>query len=77
MNAISGTSGSGRERMLTALPWLWLGLAALWAVVIFTTDQAGGPLAIWIAMTLGPIAVLQRRLNTKTDKQPKREVGSN
>ncbi len=72
MNAISTTSKSDREKILTALPWLWVGLAALWAVVIFTTDEGGGgPLAIWIAITLGPIAVLQSRLHqAKTDQQP-------
>ena len=71
MNVISTNSQNSREKILTAVPWVWVALAAIWAVVIFTTDEGGGPLAIWIAITLGPIAVLQSRLHqAKADQQP-------
>ncbi len=43
-----------------AVPWLWLALSALWAVVIIVTDLAAWPLALWIATTLGPLTYLQR-----------------
>ncbi len=65
---------SGREKLLSALPWLWVGLVVLWAVVFFATGHTGGPLAIWIAITLGPIAVLQNRLNAKVDQMPNPEL---
>ena len=44
-----------------ALPWLWLGLTALWLVLVVVTDQPGWPLVIWIATTIGPIGWLARR----------------
>ena len=43
-----------------AVPWLWLALSALWAVVIIVTDLVAWPLAIWIATTVGPLTYLQR-----------------
>ena len=42
-----------------AIAWLVLSLA--WAVVIFVTDAPAWPLALWIATTLGPLAVLRNR----------------
>ena len=72
MTSISTTSPTSRKNILTAVPWVWVALAAVWAVIIFTTDEGGGPLAIWIAITLGPIAVLQSRLrNARPDQQSK------
>jgi hypothetical protein len=56
-----------RTRLLNALPWLWLGLSAAWAVVIFVTDQVGWPLALWIATTVGPLTALRIRLDPNTD----------
>ncbi|MDW3178707.1 MAG: hypothetical protein R8J94_15050 [Acidimicrobiia bacterium] len=47
-----------RAHLLKALPWLWLGMSAAWAVVIFTTDQLAWPLALWIATTVGPLTAL-------------------
>ena len=47
-------------RMLRAVPWLWLALSALWAVVIIVTDLVAWPLALWIATTVGPLTYLQR-----------------
>ena len=52
-----------RTRLTTALPWLWLALSALWAVIIVTTDQLAWPLALWIATTLGPLTALRTRLS--------------
>jgi hypothetical protein len=48
-----------------ALPWLWLGLSAAWAVVIFTTGQPAWPLALWIATTVGPLIALKARLDAQ------------
>ena len=58
---------SSRARITTALPWLWLVLSALWAMVIFTTDQLAWPLALWIAATLGPLTALRSRLNRSAE----------
>ena len=58
---------SNHERLIAALPWLWLTLSALWAVVIFTTDQLAWPLAVWIATTVGPLTALRSRLGRHTD----------
>ena len=59
------TVGDARRRthLLNALPWLWLGLSAAWAVVIFATDHLAWPLAVWIATTVGPLTALKTRLN--------------
>jgi hypothetical protein len=58
-----------RSHVLNALPWLWLGLSAVWAVVIFATDQVAWPLALWIATTVGPLTALRTRLDPNTDPQ--------
>ena len=47
-------------RLQRTVPWLWLALSALWAVVIIVTDLVAWPLALWIATTLGPLTYLQR-----------------
>lgn len=52
---------NSRAQLTTALPWLWLALSALWAVIILTTDQLAWPLALWIATTLGPLTALRTR----------------
>ena len=52
---------SRRTHVLRALPWLWLGLSAGWAIVIFATDQLAWPLALWIATTLGPLTARTKR----------------
>jgi hypothetical protein len=46
--------------MRRAIPWLWLALSALWAVVIIVTDQVAWALALWIATTVGPLTYLHR-----------------
>lgn len=51
----------GRSWPTGALPFLWLGLSFLWAVVIIVTDHVAWPLALWIATTVGPLTALQRR----------------
>ncbi len=51
---------------LGALPWLWLGLSVVWAVVIFATDQLAWPLALWIATTIGPLTALKARRQTRS-----------
>lgn len=56
-----------RTHVLKALPWLWLGLSAVWVVVIFVTDQVAWPLALWIATTVGPLTALRTRLDPNTD----------
>ncbi len=56
-----------RTRLLTSLPWLWLGLSAVWAVVIFVTDEVAWPLALWIATTVGPLTALKVRLDSTSD----------
>ncbi len=54
---------NSRARLTTALPWLWIALSALWAVIILTTGQLAWPLALWIATTLGPLTALRSRLD--------------
>jgi hypothetical protein len=52
------------QQIMRALPWLWLALSVIWAVVIFVTDLPALSLAVWIAATVGPIAALQSRLRS-------------
>ena len=52
---------SGSNRLRDSLSWLWLGLTALWLVLVLVTDQPGWPLVIWIATTILPIGMLARR----------------
>ncbi|MGK0225794.1 MAG: hypothetical protein ACI8XD_000603 [Thermoproteota archaeon] len=54
---------SSRARLATALPWLWIALSALSAVIILTTNQLAWPLAFWIVTTLGPLTALRSRLD--------------
>ena len=56
-----------RHRLVSVLPWMWLGLSAAWAVVIFATDRPAWPLALWIATTVGPLTALKTRLDPNTD----------
>ncbi len=67
MNSPTATAGgtARRARLLNALPWLWLGMSAAWAVVIFATDQLAWPLALWIATTVGPLTALKTRLDSQ------------
>ena len=71
--SVSSRASSGdavrRARLLNALPWLWLGLSAVWAVVILVTDELAWPLALWIATTVGPLTALRTRLNPNTTPQ--------
>jgi len=55
MNVSNSTSHLRR-----AVPWLWLVLSALWAVVIIVTDTVSWPLALWIATTVGPLTYLHQ-----------------
>jgi hypothetical protein len=48
-----------RSRIGQALPWLWLAMSAVWALVIVVTDQLAWPLALWIATTVGPLTYLR------------------
>lgn len=57
------TTDLSRHRLQRALPWLWLAMSMLWAVVILVTDALAWPLAIWIATTLGPLTYIG---NSKT-----------
>lgn len=50
-----------RTVVLRMLPFAWLALSAVWAVVVVVTDQVAWPLAIWIATTLGPLTAIERR----------------
>jgi hypothetical protein len=58
-----------RTHLLNALPWLWLGLSAVWAVVIFVTDHLSWSLALWIATTVGPLTALKARLDPNPTRQ--------
>lgn len=58
-----------RAHVLNALPWLWLGLSAVWAGVIFATDQVAWPLVVWIATTVGPLTALKARVDPKSGSQ--------
>lgn len=40
------------------VPILWLALSLSWAVVIVVADRPAWALAVWIASTLGPLAML-------------------
>lgn len=53
------TAHKSGSRWRTAIPWLWLAMSALWAVVIIVTDQLAWPLALWIATTVGPLTYLR------------------
>lgn len=43
------------------LPFAWLAMSAVWAAVILVTGQLSWPLALWIATTVGPLTVLDKR----------------
>ncbi|MDW3214735.1 MAG: hypothetical protein R8G01_12095 [Ilumatobacteraceae bacterium] len=58
-----------RTRVVASLPWMWLGLSAAWAIVIFATDEVAWPLALWIATTVGPLTALKTRLDPNTDSR--------
>ena len=61
--ALGGTARSAR--LLNALPWFWLAMSVAWAVVIVATDQPAWPLALWIAITVGPITAHKARLDSQ------------
>ena len=71
MNSTASTVGGTERhaRLVNALPWLWLGLSAAWAVVIVATDQPAWPLALWIAATVGPLTSLRTRLDPPAGPQ--------
>ena len=71
MNSTTSTLGgtARRTRLVNALPWLWLGMSAAWAVVIVATDQLAWPLALWIATTVGPLTALKTRLDPQAGPQ--------
>lgn len=60
------TADKPTGRMLQALPWLWLAMSLLWAVVIIVTDQPAWPLALWIATTVAPLTYLR---NSKSESK--------
>jgi hypothetical protein len=43
------------------IPLVWLGASISWLVIIVITDLVVWPLTIWIATTLGALAILRRR----------------
>ena len=57
---------------MKALPWLWLGVSAAWAALVFVTEQPAWPLAVWVATTLGPITVVKSRLDSKVATEKER-----
>lgn len=63
------TARGARQRgpLVNTLPWVWLGLSAVWAVVILATDQVAWPLALWIATTVGPLTALKTRFEPNPD----------
>jgi hypothetical protein len=50
-----------RSTLRSVLPFAWIALSAVWAAVIFVTDQLAWPLALWIATTVGPLTALDKR----------------
>lgn len=64
------------SRTLQALPWLWLAMSLLWAVVIIVTDQLAWPLALWIATTLGPLTYLRSWIDQSASQGPHRKEGN-
>lgn len=54
------SAGATRGRLRQVIPWLWLAISLLWAVVIIVTDELGWPLALWIATTVGPLTYLSK-----------------
>jgi hypothetical protein len=62
--------GPDRTRALRILPFAWLALSAAWAVVTVVTDQPAWLLALWIATTVGPLTVLDRRYRDRTAGDP-------
>lgn len=64
------------SRTLQALPWLWLAMSLLWAVVIIVTDQPAWPLALWIATTLGPLTYLRFRTDQSAAHGPHMKEGN-
>ncbi len=62
------TGDSGRRLLTRALPFLWLGLSIVWATVIIVTDHVAGPLALWIATTVGPLTALQHRPGSRSTR---------
>lgn len=40
------SAGATRGRLRQVIPWLWLAISLLWAVVIIVTDELGWPLAV-------------------------------
>ena len=42
-------------------PFLWFAVLVAWVALLFVTDQPAWPLAVWIAITIGPFTVLQAR----------------
>ena len=59
-----------RSRLMGAGPWLWLGISAVWAAVVFAAELAAWPLAIWVAITLGPLMLLRNRPVPVNETQP-------
>lgn len=43
------------------VPFAWLALSAAWAGVVLVTERPAWPLAIWIAITVGPLTALDGR----------------
>lgn len=66
---MSSSANEDRQRWERWLPFLWLALSAFWAAVIFVTNAPAWPLALWIAATLGPLTVLQRRAKEETGSE--------
>ena len=52
------SADTSRSQWRRAIPWLWLAMSLVWAVVIVVTDQLAWPLALWIATTVGPLTYL-------------------
>lgn len=53
------TADVSGSRLRQVVPWLWLAMSLLWAVVIVVTDQLAWPLALWVATTVGPLTYLR------------------
>ena len=49
------------------LPLLWIALLAAWAAVMFFTETPAWPLSLWIAASLGPLALIRIHLDPQLD----------
>lgn len=45
-------------------PVVWLVVLVVWVALLVVTDQPAWPLAVWIALTIGPVTMQQASSDT-------------